>query len=57
MSSLTTQHWYDLDNEIGGFGELEFFGNLNMESVYELDNDIIRIGELDFLHKPGFDRL
>jgi len=48
---------YDLDNEIGGFGELEFFGNLNMERVYELDNDIIRIGELDFLHKPRFDRL
>jgi len=48
---------YELDNDTGGIGELEFFGNHVFEQLYELNNDSGGIGELEFFGNPRFEFL
>ena len=45
---------YELDNDTGGLGELDFFVNLAFEIVYELVNNIGGIGELGFFDDLQF---
>jgi hypothetical protein len=42
---------FELDNDTGGIGKLEFFDNPSFERVFELDNDTGGIGELEFFDK------
>ena len=48
---------YELDNDTGGIGELEFFDNPIFELLSELDNDTGGIGELEFFGNPKFELL
>jgi hypothetical protein len=43
---------YELDNDTGGIGQLDFFDNPCFELLYELDNDTGGIGELGFFNNP-----
>ena len=39
----------ELENDTGGIGEFEFFGNPTFARVFEVNNDTGGIGELEFL--------
>jgi hypothetical protein len=47
----------EINNDTGGIGELEFFGNPIFERVVELDNDTGGIGKLEFFGNPKFELL
>jgi hypothetical protein len=46
---------YELDNNTGWIGELEFFDNPIFGRMYELDNDTGGIGKLEVFNNPYFE--
>jgi hypothetical protein len=48
---------YELDNDTGGIGELEFFDKPKFELLHELDNDTRGIAEPEFFGNPTFERM